>query len=82
MKLQRQLGGNGEKADAVLCFLPHGNGTWEAKQNQNTIGAAVSSVADTQTEHGRFLLTSAKGACSGPITGRTCCTDGPRVNLD
>lgn len=44
----------------LLCFLPHDNGTWEAKQNQNTIGAAVSSAADTQTEDSRLLLTSAR----------------------
>lgn len=41
----------------VLCFLPHGKGTWEAKQTQDTAGAAVSSAADTQEER-RSLLTS------------------------
>lgn len=52
-------------ADAIgkltlLCFLPHDKGTWEAKANQNTIGAAVSSAADKQTEDSRLLLTSSK----------------------
>lgn len=42
----------------LLCVLPHDNCTWEAKQNQNTIGAAVSSAVDTQTEERRLILTS------------------------
>lgn len=44
-----------------LCVLPHDNCTWEAKQYQNTIGAAVSSAADTQTEERRLILTSQRG---------------------
>lgn len=54
-----------KRADAIgkltlLCFLPHDKGTWEANANQNTIGAAVSSAADKQTEDSRLLLTSLK----------------------
>lgn len=56
----------------LLYVLPHDKRTWEAKQNHNTIGAAVSSAADTQTEDGRFLLTSLRGVRSGPIKVCKC----------
>lgn len=56
----------------LLYVLPHDNSTWEAKQNQNTIAAAVSSAADTQTGERRVLLTSATGACSEPIKVWKC----------
>lgn len=42
----------------IMYVLPHDNCTWEAKLKPNTIGGAVSSAGDTQTETRRVLMTS------------------------
>lgn len=42
----------------ILYILPHDNCTWEAKLKPNTIGGAVSSAGETQTETRRVLMTS------------------------
>lgn len=52
---------NAVRQPVFLYVLPHDNCTWDAKLKPNTIGGAVSSAGDTQTETRPVLMTSGRG---------------------